>query len=110
LCLPLRLLRLLLQEHYPELMKDVKIRIIELMDHVLSTYDRKISEYTAKRFSRAGAGGRWAAGRHGRHSARLWLLFRHSSSGSSNQESWTPSCCTLSPREPSAGMCARGAV
>lgn len=43
-----------LKEHYPELMKDVKIRIIELMDHVLSTYDRKISEYTAKRFSRAG--------------------------------------------------------
>jgi NADH dehydrogenase FAD-containing subunit len=46
---------LLVQEHYPELMKDVKIRIIELMDHVLSTYDRKISEYTAKRFARAGA-------------------------------------------------------
>lgn len=44
----------LVQEHYPELMKDVKIRIIELMDHVLSTYDRKISEYTAKRFARAG--------------------------------------------------------
>lgn len=36
------------------MMKDVKIRIIELMDHVLSTYDRKISEYTAKRFNRAG--------------------------------------------------------
>jgi NADH dehydrogenase FAD-containing subunit len=46
---------LLVQEHYPELMKDVKIRVIELMDHVLSTYDRKISEYTAKRFARAGA-------------------------------------------------------
>lgn len=45
----------LLQEHYPELMKDVKISVIELMDHVLSTYDRKISEYTAKRFGRAGA-------------------------------------------------------
>lgn len=51
------LLLLLLQEHYPDLMKDVKIRIIELMDHVLSTYDRKISEYTAKRFARAGACG-----------------------------------------------------
>lgn len=35
-------------------MKDVKIRVIELMDHVLSTYDRKIGEYTAERFSRAG--------------------------------------------------------
>lgn len=42
------------QAHYPELMKDVKIRVIELMDHVLSTYDRKIGEYTAERFSRAG--------------------------------------------------------
>lgn len=46
--------RCCVQEHYPDLMKDVKIRIIELMDHVLSTYDRKISEYTAQRFSRAG--------------------------------------------------------
>ena len=45
------------QEHYPELMKDVKIRVIELMDHVLSTYDRKISEYTAERFARAGGRG-----------------------------------------------------
>jgi len=43
-----------LKEHYPELMKDVKIRVIELMDHVLSTYDRKIGEYTAQRFARAG--------------------------------------------------------
>lgn len=43
-----------MQEHYPDLMKDVKIRVIELMDHVLSTYDRKIGEYTAQRFARAG--------------------------------------------------------
>lgn len=49
------------QEHYPELMKDVKIRIIELMDHVLSTYDRKISEYTAKRFARAGGRRYWCS-------------------------------------------------
>ena len=37
---------------YPDLIKDVRIRVIELMDHVLSTYDRAISEYTAKEFSR----------------------------------------------------------
>eukprot|EP00775_Hariotina_reticulata_P004476 gene4476-4730_t len=43
-----------LKEHYPELMPDVKIRVIELMDHVLSTYDRKIGEYTAKTFARQG--------------------------------------------------------
>lgn len=34
--------------------QDVKIRVIELMDHVLSTYDRKIGEYTAKVFKRNG--------------------------------------------------------
>ena len=39
---------------YPNLMKDVKIRVVELMDHVLSTYDRKIGEYTGKLFSRNG--------------------------------------------------------
>lgn len=43
-----------LKEHYPELMKDVKIRVIELMDYVLSTYDRKIGEFTAQQFERAG--------------------------------------------------------
>ena len=37
---------------YPDLIKDVRIRVIELMDHVLSTYDRAISEYTAREFSR----------------------------------------------------------
>ena len=30
----------------------VRIRVIELMDHVLSTYDREISDYTAGLFSR----------------------------------------------------------
>ena len=30
----------------------VRIRVIELMDHVLSTYDREISNYTAGLFSR----------------------------------------------------------
>ena len=37
---------------YPELVRDVRIRVIELQDHVLSTYDRAISDYTASEFSR----------------------------------------------------------
>jgi len=39
---------------YPALVNDCQIRIVELMDHVLSTYDRKISLYTADQFKRAG--------------------------------------------------------
>ncbi|GAX84552.1 hypothetical protein CEUSTIGMA_g11973.t1 [Chlamydomonas eustigma] len=39
---------------YPSLKPFVAIRIVELMDHVLSTYDRKISLYTADQFKRAG--------------------------------------------------------
>ena len=37
---------------YPELVPDVRIRVIELQDHLLSTYDRAISNYTAKTFKR----------------------------------------------------------
>lgn len=37
---------------YPELMPFVRVRIIELMDHVLSTYDRKIAEYATDHFRR----------------------------------------------------------
>lgn len=39
---------------YPEQVQDVCIRVIELMDHVLSTYDRAISNYTAEVFKRNG--------------------------------------------------------
>ena len=39
---------------YPKLVNDYAIRVVELMDHVLSTYDRKISNYTADQFKRAG--------------------------------------------------------
>ncbi|KAL4428590.1 hypothetical protein ABPG77_008902 [Micractinium sp. CCAP 211/92] len=39
---------------YPDEVKDVSIRVIELMDHVLSMYDRAIGEYTAQRFKRSG--------------------------------------------------------
>ena len=46
---------------YPDLIKDVRIRVIELMDHVLSTYDRAISEYTAKEFSRCAFHGQLSA-------------------------------------------------
>lgn len=43
-----------LRKVYPSLIEDVQIQIIELMDHVLSTYDRAISIYTADQFKRAG--------------------------------------------------------
>ena len=39
---------------YPDLIPYVKIKVIELMDHVLSTYDRKISDYTSQLFNRNG--------------------------------------------------------
>jgi len=39
---------------YPGLMKYCKIRVVELMDHVLGTYDRAISDYTAQQFKRSG--------------------------------------------------------
>jgi NADH:ubiquinone reductase (non-electrogenic) len=34
--------------------QDVKISVVELMDHVLSTYDRRIGEYTATQWKRTG--------------------------------------------------------
>jgi pyruvate/2-oxoglutarate dehydrogenase complex dihydrolipoamide dehydrogenase (E3) component len=36
-------------------MGDVRIRVIELMDTVLSAYDRKIGKFTAQQFKRTGA-------------------------------------------------------
>lgn len=39
---------------YPKLVPEVEIRVVDLMDHVLSTYDRAISNYTADQFKRAG--------------------------------------------------------
>ena len=41
-----------LAKYYPELCKEARVRLVELQDHVLSTYDRKISDYTSKLFSR----------------------------------------------------------
>lgn len=43
-----------LSKLYPDIVKHVKIRVVELMDHVLSTYDRAISNYTADVFKRNG--------------------------------------------------------
>ncbi|PRW59414.1 type-II calcium-dependent NADH dehydrogenase isoform A [Chlorella sorokiniana] len=39
---------------YPDQIQDVSVRVIELMDHVLSMYDRAIGQYTAERFARSG--------------------------------------------------------
>lgn len=39
---------------YPSLMPDVKVRVVELTDHILHSYDRKIGEFVAKQFSRSG--------------------------------------------------------
>jgi NADH dehydrogenase FAD-containing subunit len=44
-----------LRKVYEGLMKDVNIRVIELQDHVLSMYDRQISNYTQKEFQRCDA-------------------------------------------------------
>ena len=41
-----------LKKVYPTLMKYVSIKLVELMSHVLSTYDRAISEYTKTEFDR----------------------------------------------------------
>lgn len=44
-----------LRRFYPEIYKDARVCLVELQDHVLSTYDRKISEYTSQVFSRRGS-------------------------------------------------------
>ena len=41
-----------LKKVYPKLMKYVNIKLVELQDHVLSTYDRAISAYTKTEFER----------------------------------------------------------
>ena len=41
-----------LRKVYPSLMPFVSIKLIELQDHILSTYDRIISEYTHTEFDR----------------------------------------------------------
>jgi len=54
---------------YPSIIGDVRVSIVELTDHLLSTYDRKISAYTSENFRRAGIdsllGSRVAAVRDG---------------------------------------------
>ncbi|KAK9812482.1 hypothetical protein WJX73_003352 [Symbiochloris irregularis] len=43
-----------LRKIYGDFVNEVRIRVIELQDHVLSTYDRAISIYTANVFKRSG--------------------------------------------------------
>lgn len=43
-----------LRKLYPDLIQHVKIRVIELQSHLLSTYDRAISNYTKRIFDRNG--------------------------------------------------------
>lgn len=43
-----------LRRFYPDIWKDARVCLVELQDHVLSTYDRKISDYTSQLFSRQG--------------------------------------------------------
>ncbi|KAL3151414.1 tubulin alpha 1 [Trebouxia sp. C0009 RCD-2024] len=43
-----------LRRFYPDIWKDARVCLVELQDHVLSTYDRRISDYTSQLFSRNG--------------------------------------------------------
>jgi len=43
-----------LKKVYPRLMKHVAIKVVELQDHVLGTYDRAISDFTRGEFERSG--------------------------------------------------------
>lgn len=41
-----------LRRFYPDIWRDARVCLVELQDHVLSTYDRRISDYTSQLFSR----------------------------------------------------------
>lgn len=43
-----------LQNTFPDLMQLVKIRVVEMLDHVLATYNPRAGEYTAKLWERQG--------------------------------------------------------
>jgi hypothetical protein len=42
------------QNTFPDLMQFVKIRVVEMLDHVLATYNPRAGEYTAKLWKRQG--------------------------------------------------------
>jgi len=42
-----------MRELYGDLVDDCRISVVELQDHILSTYDRRISEYAARQFFRS---------------------------------------------------------
>ena len=41
-----------LPKYYANLIPCARVRLVELQDHILSTYDREISNYTSDLFSR----------------------------------------------------------
>jgi len=43
-----------LQNDFPDLMPFVKIKVVEMLDHVLATYNPRAGEYTAKLWKRQG--------------------------------------------------------
>jgi hypothetical protein len=43
-----------LQDAFPDLMQYVRIRVVEMLDHVLATYNPRAGEYTQKLWKRAG--------------------------------------------------------
>lgn len=43
-----------LQNTFPDLMQYVRIRVVEMLDHVLATYNPRAGEYTEKLWKRAG--------------------------------------------------------
>lgn len=41
-----------LRRFYPDIIQSAHVMLVELQDHILSTYDREISDYTSNLFSR----------------------------------------------------------
>ena len=41
-----------LRRFYPEIIASSCVKLVELQDHILSTYDREIADYTSNLFSR----------------------------------------------------------
>jgi hypothetical protein len=43
-----------LQNSFPELMQYVKVRVVEMLDHVLATYNPRAGQYTEQLWKREG--------------------------------------------------------
>jgi hypothetical protein len=48
------LVAFLLQNSFPELMQYVRVRVVEMLDHVLATYNPRAGQYTEKLWKREG--------------------------------------------------------